>query len=69
MGDQADGLRECPFCGSGAKLMHMNYGEDGIVWGVFCLSDYKAKYPHGHFIDNFATEEEAVTAWNRRYDI
>lgn len=62
------GLLCCPFCGSGARVMHMKYGGKYVVWGVFCLSDLKAKYPHGHYVDNYATEEEAVDAWNRRYD-
>lgn len=62
------GLLCCPFCGSGARVMSMTYDHDAVVWGVFCLSDLKAKYQHGHFVDNYATEEEAIDAWNRRYD-
>ena len=40
--------------------------EGEAVWGVFCMDDLEAEYPHGHFIDNYATEEEAVEAWNGR---
>lgn len=50
--------------------MHMDYGEGYLpevqtVWGVFCRSDLNAEYQHGHYIDNYATEEDAVHAWNR----
>ena len=60
----------CPFCGGRAVAMHMDYGEGYLpeiqtVWGVWCRSDLNAEYQHGHYIDNYATEEDAVQAWNR----
>lgn len=60
----------CPFCGGMAVAMHMDYGEGYLpetrtVWGVFCRSDLNAEYQHGHYIDNYATKQDAVRAWNR----
>ena len=67
-------LLPCPFCGGEAKVYEMTYGADNqySVFGVFCEDDSKAeliglsKYQHGHFIDNFQTEAEAIKAWNTR---
>ena len=61
-------LLPCPFCGGEAVLHEMRYGEGGqcSVFGVFCATDAKAEYQHGHFIDNFATEADAIEAWNTR---
>ncbi len=59
-------LLPCPFCGGRAKTMHLDYDGDASVWGVFCTDDLNAEYPHGHFIDNYGTEEEAIAVWNRR---
>ena len=40
------------------------------VWGVWCVDDLHAEehggYQHGHYIDNYATEAEAIAAWNTR---
>jgi len=65
----SDELRRCPFCGGKAEVMHMDYGEGYLpetqtVWGVFCESDLEDEYPHGHYIDNYATKEDAIRAWN-----
>ena len=52
----------CPFCGSRAKVMRLDY--DGTtVWGVFCEEDMEAEHAHGHYVDNYATEQEAIDAW------
>lgn len=64
-------LCNCPFCGGPATVMCLDYTDDypherNTVWGVFCVDDLSAEYPHGHFIDNYATEEEAIEAWNKR---
>jgi len=62
-------LLRCPFCGGPATVMCMEYGdphERQTVWGVFCEDDLSSEYQHGHFIDNYATKEEAIDAWNRR---
>lgn len=67
-------LKPCPFCGGEAEVYEMQYGENGkySVFGVFCKDDSRAdliglsRYQHGHFIDNFPTEAEAVAAWNAR---
>ena len=65
-------LLPCPFCGGEAKLVHMDLDliEEGWkVWGVWCVDDLSAEesggYQHGHCIDNYATEAEAIEAWNR----
>lgn len=64
-------LLPCPFCGGEAQVMHMDLDsiEEGWkVWGVWCVDDLNAEdyRNHGHFIDNYATEAEAVAAWNTR---
>ena len=67
-------LLPCPFCGGEAEVYEMQYGADGqySVFGVFCVDDSNSeliglsKYQHGHFIDNFPTEAEAIAAWNAR---
>ncbi len=66
-------LLPCPFCGGEAQVMHMELDsiEEGWkVWGVWCMDDLHAEehggYQHGHFIDNFVTEAEAIAAWNTR---
>lgn len=64
-------LLPCPFCGGEAQVMCMDLGdiEDGWkVWGVWCVDDLNAEgyRSHGHFIDNYATEEEAIAEWNTR---
>lgn len=66
-------LKPCPFCGGRATVMHMDYGEGYLpevqtVWGVWCADDLEAEYSHGHCIDNYATKEDAIAAWNRRID-
>lgn len=56
-------LKACPFCGGYAKLLELDsYGDK--VYGVFCVSDLHGEYSHGHYVDNYATEEEAIRAWN-----
>lgn len=60
-------LLPCPFCGGRAKVMRMDYlNEMQTVWGVFCERDLDAECAHGHYIDNYATKQEAIDAWNRR---
>ena len=66
-------LKPCPFCGGEAVLMHMDYGDGYLpevqtVWGVYCRKDLSSEHGHGHYIDNYATEQEAIDAWNRRAD-
>ena len=69
-----DGLKPCPFCGGDAQTMCMDLDsiEEGWqVWGVWCMDDLYAEehggYQHGHYIDNYATEAEAIAAWNTRH--
>ena len=57
------GLECCPFCGSGATVLKLDYG-DGCVWGVFCVSDLNAKHSHGHYVDNYPTMDAAMASWN-----
>ena len=59
-------LKPCPFCNGEASVLRMDYGDDSTVWGVFCANDSDDSFSHGHFIDNFATEAEAIDAWNTR---
>ena len=64
-------LKPCPFCGGQAQVMHMDLDsiEKGWkVWGVWCVDDLNAEdyQSHGHYIDNYATETEAIEAWNNQ---
>lgn len=53
-------------CGGEASVKVLEYGDGCKVWGVFCEADLASEYSHGHFIDNYATEAEAIAAWNTR---
>ena len=60
-------LRRCPFCGGKARLVHMDLDSiepDYKVWGVWCKRDQKAEFGQGHMVENCATPEAAVDAWN-----
>ena len=58
-------LKACPFCGGKAELLTMR--SKGVkVYGVFCRADLDQECQHGHFIDNYGTESEAIAAWNKR---
>lgn len=54
----AENLLPCPFCGGEAEL-HCN--SDETLYGVYCPS-CGAQTAH----EGFATDQEAVAAWNRR---
>ena len=54
-------IKPCPFCGSGATLRHLDYPNEGRVWGIFCDENGDM---HGHFIDNYDDVREAIEAWN-----
>ncbi len=58
-------LLPCPFCGGEASVRVLEY-DDCMVWGVFCESDLESEYSHGHYVDNYPTEAEAIAAWNTR---
>jgi len=58
----------CPFCGGEASVKVLEYDDDCKVYGVFCESDLQSEQSHGHFIDNYPSEAEAITAWNTRAD-
>lgn len=60
-------LKPCPFCGSKAELRELTY-QDTTLFGIFCVEDLKPKNQHGHFIDNYASKQEAIDTWNRRAD-
>ena len=55
-------LKPCPFCGGKAEVRVIN-SKFGEIYGVvFCIADLSQVFPHGHFIDNFAEEWQAVEA-------
>ena len=64
-------LLPCPFCGGEAEVRKLDLGaieEDCQLYGVWCIDDLHAEehggYQHGHYIDNYATQAEAIAAWN-----
>jgi Lar family restriction alleviation protein len=61
-------LKPCPFCGAEASVKMLEYDDDCRVWGVFCESDLESEYSHGHYVDNYPTEAEAIAAWNTRHE-
>lgn len=73
MSDSNATLLPCPWCGGKAQVMCMDLDsidEGWKVYGVWCVDDLHAEehggYQHGHFIDNFGSEAEAIEAWNSR---
>ncbi len=69
-------LKPCPFCGGEAEVRKLDLDaiEEGWqLYGVWCTDDLHAEehggYQHGHYIDNYATEEKAIAAWNARADM
>lgn len=59
-----DKIMPCRFCGSDAKLLKLQNDNGDAVYGVFCTKDLEAECSHGHYIDNYATAEEAINEWN-----
>lgn len=58
-------LKPCPFCGSVAELLEPE--DDGVEsygWWITCSNEQCAVHPN--LVENSATSEEAITAWNRR---
>lgn len=60
-------LKPCPFCGDDWNLMVFEYDHHRWLSNTF-VSRYKVVCGCGGCMDNgdFATEEEAREAWNRR---
>ena len=66
-------LLPCPFCGGEAEVLKLDLAaiEEGWqLYGVWCTDDLHAEehggYQHGHYIDNYGSETEAIEAWNAR---
>jgi Lar family restriction alleviation protein len=62
-----DKLKPCPFCGGEAWIIRTNDNNSSpyvqCKFGVFRVP----KCPLGHLVTwDYATEEEAIAAWNRR---
>ena len=59
-------LKPCPFCGAEAIIVY-SVKDDTYVCGCGCFTSGcmgdARKYLH-----RFKTKEEAIAAWNRRYD-
>ena len=51
-------LKPCPFCGSKAKYVHMNFMED--THSVFC-NDCSFSFNSGN-------KDELIKSWNTRHD-
>lgn len=59
-----DELKQCPFCGGEAETYHSDNPDSNIqYWGVDCKSDECITHT---MIADYATEKDAVAAWNRR---
>lgn len=61
-----DELKPCPFCGCGEAGTKWHSG----YWSVRCGYNHDSTQSEHCFQDwgEFATEKEAVEAWNRRAD-
>ena len=62
-------LKPCPFCGGDAEIRHTNdnHNKPYVACKFGCFK--KPPCPVSHLITwDYKTEEEAVEAWNRRYD-
>lgn len=54
-------MKPCPFCGSPASTeCNPGFGPSGAPWAVGCDEDGCAEFAW------FASEAEAIAAWNRR---
>ena len=53
-------LKPCPFCGGEAKLDHLV--KSSIVWCKCCMASTKSM----EFSPEYASDEKAIEAWNRR---
>lgn len=72
-------LIPCPWCEPGnskydgeANILRMDYGDGYHVYGVFCRESLERDrdgepHPGGHYIDNCATEDEAIAEWNNQW--
>jgi Lar family restriction alleviation protein len=58
-------LKPCPFCGGRATTsMLRNEEMQESIWQVICLKSLCAIFPA-----NTKTEQEAISAWNRRANV
>lgn len=71
--DPTTGLRPCPFCGgAGGIFHHTNHGDyvgwlqHDTDWWVACEERPGDDESCGATIGMFASEEEAIAAWNSR---
>jgi AbrB family looped-hinge helix DNA binding protein len=55
-----DKLLSCPFCGGEAEL----YGSEDMVWSVCKNNNCCMAYP----VAKFDEPEDAIEAWNKRYE-
>jgi Lar family restriction alleviation protein len=55
-------LLPCPFCGKVPEIDKYKI-EDMIHWNVSCMNDHCFVHVE---TDDFESEEEAITAWNKR---
>ena len=58
-------LKPCPFCGRKAELVTMEFGSGSIYFGTTCENWLCAV---ASVIPYFSSKEEAIEAWNRRYE-
>jgi Lar family restriction alleviation protein len=71
--ENTDGLKPCPFCGSGNVRVHKRDVEpQGDPWygskieRVVECTDCSATLFDGYWHDGFSNESDAIAAWNRR---
>lgn len=57
-------LKPCPFCGNKAKT----YNSTDNKWGLICSDPTETCILGCGTQDIYDTEEEAIKAWNTRYD-
>ena len=62
-------LLRCPFCNGTAREIYAVQDDGETSYSVMCVSCRVAIFrPRISEWDSYRTREEAIAAWNRRYD-
>lgn len=63
------GIKSCPFCGSKAEIIEQPpTGPLNTLYRVQCSGLGHTPYNHEAMTNYFPTKQEAIEAWNQRYE-